>query len=149
MLATQKKHLVINEEIITNSIICIQEYTSNVISNQKVLIIMNLDIIQTKGPEQSTQKIQSSPTRNIQSLPNPPQQQQTYGNPPQANQSPPQQPQNIYDAQSSIPSYGSEPKPNPYSNQSYGGQANNRPISREDGANAITPISAINPYSNK
>ena len=32
----------------------------------------------------------------------------------------------------------------------YGGQANSRPVVRDDGASGnIVPISAINPYSNK
>jgi hypothetical protein len=54
MLTTQKKHLVINEEIITNSIICIQEYTSNVISNQKGIFIKHLEVVSRNGSSKTS-----------------------------------------------------------------------------------------------
>lgn len=51
MLATQKRHLIENEELEKNCIVRITQYASNSVQNRKILILLDLSVIQKPTPD--------------------------------------------------------------------------------------------------
>lgn len=163
IVATQVASQIESLGIHENTIIRITNYRCNVMKDVKMMILNDFEKVQDMNHPIGNVSIQQKPSSVPQYQNNP------YGN------APPPAPYGSSYNQNNAPSYGQQQQQAPYGQTSnapygqpqaapygqasnappqnaygYGGVANSRPVIRDDSAALnISPISSINPYSNK
>lgn len=158
-------------ELVDKALIKILDYSTNVINNATIIIILDVEVVGVldyyiqssvgggvnsnasssyQKPQQQPQQQQYGGYGQQQQ-----QQQQTYGGNYNSNQSAPSIPQpapygaSSYGASSyGTSAYGSNTSCNT-SGGGYGGQANSKPVMRQDSNVVYTPINGLSPYGNK
>lgn len=160
MLAKQLIHHVHSGALTENSVIRVDNYLTNVVSNKSVIILLNFELLNNPGYKIGNPVAANDATgvgANAAALNNRPQQQPTlitpmYGDvpqPQQQQQQQPRQPVNMYPTH-----HQSAPQQqNPYSSVAYPAKViSGAPIERTGStvpeAN-ITPIAHLNPYANR